>query len=90
MSDDRDIKPAKPKNGPSFPAPTGDHNDDLMPHEKKRLDAASAGSVAQKLRTKAASAAGVITLPTWACPTHKIIIVQGDPCPKCGKQLLLD
>ena len=42
MSDDRDTKPAKPKKGPSFPAPSGDYNDDLMPHERMKLEVSPA------------------------------------------------
>lgn len=33
---------------------------------------------------------GVIVQRTWECREHKHILLQGEACPDCGKQLLLD
>ena len=81
---------AKPKNGPTFPAPSGNYDDDLTDEQSLKLSAGGGARYVHIDLAKGASTTGVMVLPTWTCPTHKLVIAQGDPCPKCGKKLLLD
>ncbi len=72
---------------PKFPAPTGDYDDDLTDEQIIRKLSGAEGT--RHFHIDLAKTAGAITLRTWECPTHKITVIQGDPCPKCGKKLLL-
>lgn len=43
-----------------------------------------------EIPAKAMAATGVVFLKTWKCePCGGALCIQGEPCPSCGKQLLL-
>ena len=73
---------------PAFPAKTGEHDDDLTAVQRAKLEAG--GSASTNSYPAPAGTTGVVSLRTWECPKHKIVVVQGDPCPECGKKQLLD
>lgn len=41
------------------------------------------------LASRTAGTMGVVHLKTWKCKPCELLVLQGDPCPKCDKQLLL-
>ena len=43
-----------------------------------------------QIQALAAGTAGVVILKTWKCePCGGALCLQGEPCPTCGKELLL-
>jgi len=39
---------------------------------------------------KGTDTTGVYQARTWECPTHKQVLLEGNACPDCGRQQLLD
>lgn len=60
-----------------------------MSKSEQEVSAAGTAPECVGLDARTAGTSGVVIVKTWECKPCGMLIAQGDPCPKCGKQLLL-
>ncbi len=72
----------------AFPKKVEGHDDELPDEQRKKLEKGPRHTHVD--RSLGGDRTGVMVLRAWECPVHSVTVVQGEPCPECGKKLLLD